>query len=88
MRRELVIRVGLLSERFVAPRTASGEDDEEAVALLDQGKDEESVCRELSGTYAPDLVREALAECAELREAGLLFSGAMVLNPRCEQVRG
>ena len=46
----------------------------EAVALLDQGKDEESVCRELSGTYAPDLVREALTECAELREAGLLFS--------------
>ena len=46
----------------------------DAVALLDQGKTEEEVTAQLSASYPASEIAEALSECRELKEAGVLFT--------------
>ena len=46
----------------------------DVIGLLDQGKDSESICRELSTSYSDSEVKEAISECHELEEAGQLFT--------------
>ena len=46
----------------------------DVIGLLDQGKDSESICRELSTSYSDSDVKEAISECHELEEAGQLFT--------------
>jgi uncharacterized protein len=46
----------------------------DVIALLETGKTEEEVTSALSTTYQPEEIGEALEECRELKEAGLLFT--------------
>lgn len=46
----------------------------DVIALLDAGKTAEEIKTELSGTYKTEDIAEALEECDELREAGVLFT--------------
>lgn len=46
----------------------------DVIALLDAGKTEEEIKTELSGTYKVQDIAEALEECDELKEAGVLFT--------------
>ena len=40
----------------------------DVIGLLDQGKDSESICRELSTSYSDSDVKEAISECHELEK--------------------
>ena len=42
--------------------------------LMKDGADEEAVCRALDGRYDPEEIREAIGECNELRDQGMLFT--------------
>lgn len=46
----------------------------DVIALLDAGKTGEEIKTELSGTYKVQDIAEALEECDELKEAGVLFT--------------
>ena len=46
----------------------------DVIALLDEGKTEEEVCLLLRERYPKEELTEALAECRELKEAGVLFT--------------
>lgn len=46
----------------------------DVIALLDAGKTKEKIKTELSGKYKAEDVAEALGECDELKEAGVLFT--------------
>lgn len=46
----------------------------DVIALLDQGETEEAVISTLQEKYPEESLREALAECNELKEAGVLFT--------------
>lgn len=46
----------------------------DVIALLDAGKTEEEIKTELSGTYKVQDIAEALEECDEQKEAGVLFT--------------
>lgn len=46
----------------------------DVIALLDEGKTEEEVCLLLRERYPKEELTEALTECRELKEAGVLFT--------------
>lgn len=46
----------------------------DVIALLDDGKAETEVCQVLGSRYPQEELEEALAECRELKEAGVLFT--------------
>lgn len=46
----------------------------DVIALLDAGKTAEEIKTQLSGTYKAEDIAEALEECDELKEAGVLFT--------------
>ena len=46
----------------------------EVVKCLDNGLESESVIEELEKSFPPDQIREALDECRELKEKGMLFT--------------
>lgn len=52
----------------------------DVIALLDAGKTEEEVKQELTNTYGAEDISEALSECAELKEAGVLFTDDIYEN--------
>ncbi len=52
----------------------------DVIALLDAGKTEEEVKQELTNTYSAEDISEALSECTELKEAGVLFTDDIYEN--------
>ena len=46
----------------------------DVLPLLEEKKREEDILAVLSGKYSEEAVREALSECRELEEAGVLFT--------------
>lgn len=46
----------------------------DVIALLNQGESEDAVIAALQGKYQEESLREALEECNELKEAGVLFT--------------
>ena len=52
----------------------------DVLPLLEEKKREEDILAVLSGKYSEEAVREALSECRELEEAGVLFTGDVYEN--------
>ena len=52
----------------------------DAIALLDEGKSEEETAEALKDRYPQEEIAEALSECRELKEAGVLFTDDIYEN--------